>query len=217
MVVGILVDTPERPQIFHIVHIDRLPSILEEGYLLSDGEVSSRQLTGTAIGMPSVKERRLNKSLLTKPELKVADCVPFYFCPRSVMLYVIHKRSPLLPYSGGQDLIIHLQAYLHEAIEWAEESSLHWAFTAINAASKIAEDWHSLNELHRINWEVVHARQWQDHRDSKQAEFLVEKRFPVSLFRGVGVRASQTATQAEEILNDSSERIPVLLKPNWYY
>ena len=185
---------------------------------MSDGEVTSRQLAGTAIGMPPVKERRRNKGLLTKPELKVADCVPFYFCPRSVMLYAIHMRDPLnLTYAGGQDPIIHLQAYLHEAIEWAEESSLHWAFTAINAASSAAEDWHSLDELHRINWDVVHALQWQDQRDSKQAEFLVEKRFPVSLFRGVGVRAPQTATQVEEILNNASVQIPVLCKPDWYY
>lgn len=210
-------DIPERPQIFHIVHIDRLPSILEDGCLFSDGEVVRRQAAGTAIGMPGVKEKRRNKGLLTKPELKVADCVPFYFCPRSVMLYVIHKRSPILPYSGGQELIIHLQAYLHEAIEWAEESGLHWAFTAINAASSAAEDWHSLDELHRINWEVVHASQWKAQRDSKQAEFLVEKRFPVSLFRSVGVRAPQTAAQVEKMLNDSSEQIPVLCKPDWYY
>ena len=211
-------EVPARPQIFHIVHIDRLPSILEEGYLLSDGEAASRQVAGTAIGMPHIKERRRNKGLFTKPELKVGDCVPFYFCPRSVMLYKIHRRDPQnLPYAGGQDPIIHLQAYLREAIEWAEKYSLHWAFTAINAVSTAAEDWRSLDELHRINWDVVRAHQWQGQRDKKQAEFLVEKRFPVSLFRSVGVRTTQTLAQAEEILKNASAQIPVSHKPNWYY
>lgn len=143
--------------------------------------------------------------------------MPFYFCPRSVMLYVIHKNPQYLPYAGGQDPIIHLQAYLHEAIEWAEESSLHWAFTAINAASSAAEDWHSLDELHRINWDAVSLHQWRGQQDSKQAEFLVEKRFPVSLIRSVVVRTPQIVAQVEEILNNASAQIPVSHKPNWYY
>ena len=211
-------EVPARPQIFHIVHIDRLPSILEEGYLLSDEEVGRRQVAGTAIGMPRIKERRLVKRLLTKPELTVGQCVPFYFCPRSVMLHKIHMRDPQnLPYAGGQGPIIHLQAYLHEAIEWAEKYSLHWAFTAINAVSTAAEDWRSLDELHRINWDIVRARQWQGQRDKKQAEFLVEKRFPVSLIRSVGVRTPQIVAQVEEILKNASAQIPVSHKPNWYY
>lgn len=185
---------------------------------MSDREVISRQLAGTSIGMPHIKEKRLNKELLTKPELKVGDCVPFYFCPRSVMLYKIHMRDPQnLPYAGGQDPIIHLQAYLHEATEWAEGSNLHWAFTAINAVSIAAEDWRSLDELHRIDWDVVRARQWKGQRDKKQAEFLVEKRFPVSLFRSVGVRTTQTLERTEEILSNASKQIPVSCKPNWYY
>jgi hypothetical protein len=46
---------------------------------------------GTTIGMDSIKQRRLTKSLNSHPDLRVGDCVPFYFCPRSVMLYNIYK------------------------------------------------------------------------------------------------------------------------------
>ena len=210
-------EVPARPQIFHIVHIDRLPSILEEGYLLSDREAASRQVAGTAIGMPHIKERRRNKGLFTKPELKVGDCVPFYFCPRSVMLYVIHKRNPLLPYAGGQEPVIHFRSYLHEAVEWAEESDLHWAFTSINAADQAAEDWDSLDELSRINWEVVYAREWRSDRSAKQAEFLVEQRFPCSLFNCIGVHNQEIGDRVETLLSQLSYDMPVCLKPNWYY
>ncbi|MDD9816622.1 MAG: DarT ssDNA thymidine ADP-ribosyltransferase family protein, partial [Gammaproteobacteria bacterium] len=40
-------------------------------------------------------------------EMHVGDCVPFFFCPRPVMLFVIHKKNdPDLLYRGGQDLIV---------------------------------------------------------------------------------------------------------------
>lgn len=206
-----------RPKIFHIVHIDRLQSILQEGYLFSDREVGRRQLPGTAIGLPRIKEKRLKKRLFTKPEMTVGECVPFYFCPRSVMLYAIHKRNPQLPYSGGQEPVIHFRGYLHEAAEWAEQSNLHWAFTSINAADQAAEDWDSLDELNRINWKVVYDREWRVNRSAKQAEFLVKQRFPCSLFNCIGVHNQEIKERVEMLLSELSYDMPVCLKPNWYY
>ena len=46
---------PLEPRIYHIVHIDRLPSILTEGGLLSDAEVRRQNIAGTGIGDPDIK------------------------------------------------------------------------------------------------------------------------------------------------------------------
>jgi hypothetical protein len=74
-------------KIYHIVHIDKLQSIINSGGLLSDSEVIREGLNGTNIGMNSIKQRRLTELRLdTYPDLFVGQCVPFYFCPRSVML-----------------------------------------------------------------------------------------------------------------------------------
>ena len=78
-------------KIYHIVHIDKLQSIINSGGLLSDSEVIRQGLNGTNIGMNSIKQRRLKElTLSTYPDLFVGQCVPFYFCPRSVMLYMMH-------------------------------------------------------------------------------------------------------------------------------
>lgn len=58
--------------------------------------------------MSSIKQRRLTLSLNSDPDLHVGDCVPFYFCPRSVMLFLIHRRNQELAYQGGQEPIVHL-------------------------------------------------------------------------------------------------------------
>jgi len=107
---------PYKPKIYHIVHVDRLPSIIADGWLWSDADIVRRSLPGTTIGMNGIKQRRLNELTLTShPGLHVGDCVPFYFCPRSIMLYLIHQANhPELAYRGGQDPIVHLEADLHQ-------------------------------------------------------------------------------------------------------
>ena len=71
--------------------------------------------------MNNIKRRRLTKALNSYPDLHVGDCVPFYFCPRSVMLYVIHMTNhPELTFRGGQDEIVHLEADLRETIAAAD-------------------------------------------------------------------------------------------------
>jgi len=101
-------DIPANPKIFHIVHVDRLASIVSQGCLFSDAAVQGTPLPGTTIGMSTIKARRLAKTLNSYPYLHVGECVPFYFCPRSVMLYMLHmKNHPEITYRGGQTPILH--------------------------------------------------------------------------------------------------------------
>ena len=94
---------PAHPKIYHIVHVDRLPHIITAGYLYSDAYMQTRQGMGTTIGMSDIKARRLTLELNSHPSLHVGDCVPFYFCPRSVMLYLFYQNNhPELTYRGGQ-------------------------------------------------------------------------------------------------------------------
>ncbi len=109
---------PAEPKIYHIVHVDRLASIIVDGALLSDATLQERPRTGTTIGMSTIKRRRLTNPVKCQPGLNVGDCVPFYFCPRSVMLYLIHKANhDELDYRGGQVPIVHLEADLYETTE----------------------------------------------------------------------------------------------------
>jgi len=113
-------EVPARPKLYHIVHADRLTSIIADGGLLCDTTMMKRPKVGTAIGMTEIKARRARTKLASHPELNVGDCVPFYFCPRSVMLYLVYRGNHQgLTYRGGQEPIVHLEADLHDAIEWA--------------------------------------------------------------------------------------------------
>nr|WP_202880483.1 DUF4433 domain-containing protein [Sinorhizobium medicae] len=104
---------PSNPKIYHIVNVDKLQSIIAEKHLYSDSEVIRRALAGTVIGMSTIKRRRLELPVDCHEGITVGECVPFYFCSRSVMLYVIYRGdNPELLYKGGQAPIIHLEADL---------------------------------------------------------------------------------------------------------
>ncbi|WP_395994464.1 DarT ssDNA thymidine ADP-ribosyltransferase family protein [Chlorobium phaeovibrioides] len=49
---------PSDTKIYHIVHIDKLASVLEDGHLWCDAEVERRASSGTGIGMADIKQRR---------------------------------------------------------------------------------------------------------------------------------------------------------------
>ena len=93
---------PAAPKVYHIVHVDRLASIAADDTLWSDAVLQGRGQPGTTIGMSTIKQRRLTNPVKCCPGLNVGGCVPFYFCPRSVMLYLIDKANhPELDYRGG--------------------------------------------------------------------------------------------------------------------
>jgi hypothetical protein len=208
---------PPQPKIYHIAHVDRLPSIVADGFLWCDRCAPA----GTTIGMSNIKQRRLTLPLRSYPDLHVGDCVPFYFCPRSVMLYLIHRANhPDLTYHGGQEPILHFEADLRTVVAWADAQPAHWAFTNSNAGSRYFEDYNNLAHLGRIDWNAVQALEWARYKEGKQAEFLLEHRFPWHLIELIGVQSPVVYRQVVNDLNDlpaQGHRPMVEVRPEWYY
>ena len=211
---------PTEPKIYHIVHVDRLASIISDGYLWSDAEARRRDVGGTAIGLNRIKERRLNELTLdSHPDLFVGDCVPFYFCPRSVMLYIISRGSdPDLDYRGGQGPIVHLEADLHQTVARANANRRRWAITTSNAGSRYFEDYSDLSKLDKLDWDAIQASQWSGERKGpKQAEFLVERSFPWDQISRIGVHTPDVGNRVLRAIQSLTHRPKVEIKPGWYY
>ncbi len=216
---------PANPKIYHIVHVDRLSSILADGAIWSDAEVIRRNPLGTTIGMNGIKQRRLNELTLTShPQLYVGGCTPFYLCPRSIMLYLLHQANhPDLTYRGGQGPIIHLEADLLQTVAWANQNQKRWAFTLSNAGARYFEDRCDLTQLDEINWNAVQANKWSGNgvspavKEGKQAEFLIEHSFPWELVSRIGVNSAEIHQQVSVALQTATHIPPVEIKTNWYY
>ncbi len=209
---------PNNVKLYHIVHYDRLPSIIQEGFLYSDAEIQKKKISGTTLGMHKIKNRRLSLLLRSYPGLYVGKCVPFYFCPRSVMLYLFYKNNHTdINYSGGQQPIIHLVADLEKVTHWAEQKNKRWVFTNSNAGSCYFNDYNDLGQLDEIDWEAVQAKDWQEQQEKKQAEFLLEHSLSFRLIESIGVYSDNEEHKVKEFLSVSEHKPLVSIRTNWYY
>ena len=209
---------PANPKIYHIVHVDRLPSIIADGHIWCDRAMVQIRKPGTVIGMDDIKRRRLESLLTSHPGLHVGDCAPFYFCPRSVMLYLIHMANhPNLAYRDGQKPILHLEADLHEVVAWAVREGRRWAFTLSNAGSSYFQDRCELSQLNEIDWSAVAATDWRACKEEKQAEFLVERSLPWDLVERIGVFSSTIHGEVRRALHEVAHQPRVEIVRSWYY
>ena len=218
---------PANPCIYHITHVDNLPAIIANGGLISDVTMIARGGPAATIGMGTIKKRRLTLPVSCHLGLNVGDCVPFYFCPRSIMLYVIYcANNPELTYRGGQGPIVHLEADLAPVVEWANQQQRRWAFSLSNAGAGYAQFKSSLNDLHHIDWDAVASNEFSagsytpsgnQVKEGKQAEFLLHDDFPWSLVQRIGVASQAIATQAHAAMANAVHKPQISVQPNWYF
>lgn len=212
---------PDQPKIYHITHVRNLARIVEEGVLWSDADRLERGLDCDVVGMSHIKARRLREiQVACHLGTFVGQYVPFYFCPRSVMLYLLHcGNHPDLNYTEGQGPIVHLEADLHTVVEWATASDRRWAFSDVNAGARYATFYADIAQLGEVNWDAVAARDFRttEIKDGKQAEFLVESSFPWELVERLGVLNARVQHNAEEVIRDANHRPSVIVERSWYY
>ena len=211
---------PAQPKIYHIVHVDRLPSIIADGCLWSDAVVAAGAHPGTTIGMGTIKARRLRLPVDCHPGDHVGEYVPFYFCPRSIMLFVIHRANhPELAYRDGQGPIVHLEADVNEVVTWANANGRRWAFSLSNAGAYYTQFRSRLDQLDEVNWPAVNTRDFRDPdvKEGKQAEFLVHHSFPWDLVRRIGVLDRAIAQQVSNTMHGAAHRPVVEIRTDWYF
>jgi len=212
---------PRNPKIYHITHVDNLPGIITAGGLLSDARIVAHGGPAQLIGMSSIKRRRIEElEVPCHPGTKVGEYVPFYFCPRSVMLYVIHcANHPELSYRGGQDLIVHLEADMHTIIRWADQNGVRWAFSLTNAGAYYTGFRSSIADLSELDWDAIFATDFRDPdvKERKQAEFLVYEKVPWHLIERIGVRNRHAAQEVYSAVQGADRKPRVEVLPGWYY
>lgn len=212
---------PNNPKIYHITHVENVGKIIRDGALWSDAERIRRGLACEIVGMSEIKRRRLEEIRVDcHAGTMVGGCVPWYYCPRSVMLYILHMgNSPGLTYRGGQRPIVHLRADLNSVLDWAEANHVRWVFSRGNAGAYYATFSNNRLELGDLNWTAIAQTDWRDPdiKEAKQAELLIETSFPWSLVEAIGVIDAGMAEQVNETIARAEHKPIVSVERSWYY
>lgn len=206
--------------IYHITHINNLESIVKADGLLAYNALCKAEAEYTNIAYESIQYRRATTRVPCSAGGVLHDYVPFYFAPRSPMLYTI-SRGNVEGYSKGQTPII----YLVSQVETIADSNLHFAFTDGHAVMTFTDFFDNLEYLDdAIDWEVMESRYWfdtdedNDRKRKRQAEFLVYNFFPWQLVTEIGVNNYQIKIEVDKILEkNTTHQPPVKTRTAWYY
>ncbi|MHB1565725.1 MAG: type II toxin-antitoxin system toxin DNA ADP-ribosyl transferase DarT [Acidiferrobacter sp.] len=200
--------------IYHITHADNLANIIREGRLWCDAQCNAHGFTHTNIGYTHIKGRRMRHPVRVAAGGMLGNYVPFNFCPRSVMLYVVaHGHEN---YQEGQQPIVHLVSSVHTMLTTARP----WFFTDRHADLGYANQFDSLGRLDEVDWAVMPLRQWgggQEVKEKRQAEFLVHDWCPWSAIEVIGVVNRDIAVRVEAAISGAGHRPRVEVHGDWYY
>lgn len=207
--------------IYHITPLDNLKSIVSSGGLLCDADLVAEVARGASvvgIAHQHIKDRRARKAVVVAARGTLAHYVPFYFAPRSPMLYAIY-RGVVAGYGGGQERVVHLVS----TVETACKVGQRWFFTDGHAEMEISKQFDQLTSLDKLDWNIMTETWWKDttqdgdRKRRRQAEFLVHRAFPWTAVTQIGVMSDRIAALVRAALNGAEHMPNVVVRTDWYY
>ena len=203
----------ERAIIYHITHVDNLAGMIREGRLWCDVQRISRNLMNTNIGYSHIKERRMRHPVTVAAGGTLGTTVPFNFCPRSVLLFVVAQGHE--NYSSGQRPIVHLISSIQVVLAIGRP----WFFTDRHADLGYASQFDTLDRLDEVDWSVMPLKYWADPevKERRQAEFLVHDWCPWSAIEVIGVIDRALMEQVETVLTTAPHQPRIEIHRDWYY
>lgn len=209
---------PIPTAVMHFTRVEHLPSIIANG-LESDTRAQASGLLQIEVGALGIKQRRRERVMRLDPGGTVADYVPFYFAPRSPMMYVIDKgRVPT--YQDGCDKVIYLASTLERlagtglVVRLSDRNAVFAHAAVIDLEGDV--DGH-------IDWDLMLSRYWHDtlsqpdRKERRMAECLVHQVVPWAAFDEVVAKNDSTAEEARVALAAAGRTTNVAVRPGWYY
>jgi len=210
---------PDPTPIYRLVHADNLAICLNRRALHAPNHTPADGLVYRTIHRVDVQESRRLRAITKGPRGTAHDYVPFYFGPRSVMLFQLHTGW-VAGYNEGQEPLVHLVSTC-QAISGAE---LRFVFTDGHGLAKFTACFDDLADFDKVDWEAAYARWWNDTPEDmdrqrrKQAEFLVHQSLPWELLTMIGVYNDAARRRVEaELAAHHCEAPPVQVRTEWYY
>lgn len=166
-----------------MTHIVNIPHILLHGITHVNSPNTNQNYK--AIGDSTLINTR--SAFVMPNDRRLGEYIPFYFGPRTPMLYVVQKGLNGVNITPAQDIV-----YCITSIDKIILLNLNFVFTnghAVNGLSTFF-DINSINDVDSIvKHNDVYTLNWKDEDDTdlkrrKEAEFLIETDIPFTAIRG---------------------------------
>lgn len=200
-------ETPDL-LLYHITHLDNLSAIARQGGLWAKGHLpeGSQQ---TDLADPNIQDRRHAFPVPGGNGRCLHDYVPFYFCPKSPMLFrrKDHQREIV---------------YLVTRPSLCVAQGLEWVFTDSHAVTMLAHFIRDLSDLDRLDWKSIRSDYWggdenQETRRRKQAEWLVYRFVPLEAIVGLAAMTAEATDLASNCLQEAGIPVACKIMRSWYF
>ena len=170
---------------FRLTHIDNIQYIMRNGLVRASSPFRNENYV--SIGDSQVIQIRKEKEVLGH---HLSDCLPFYFGPRSPMLYVIQHG-----YNGVSKVKPENIVYCVVRIDDIIKNNIDCIFTDGHALSTLT-NYYNKDELANLDsivkYKDVYSAFWNDENDldlkrRKEAELLINGDLPIQYLRGLVV------------------------------
>lgn len=208
----------EDKPIYHITHVDNVFDILSSGRLLSNDRLVDNKVKYINLAHHNIQDRRKETLVPCGMKGNLHDYIPFYFAPRSPMLYAIHKGM-LDGYSGSQNEVVYWVTRINKVVE----HKLPFVFTDGHGTMAMTSFYDHTHDLEKVDWDVMKSRYWNDTEDDpdrkrrRQAEFLIHQACPISSLLGIVVKTDKTLEKVKALIESAKLELEVIEKPNWYF
>lgn len=206
---------PEKALIWRIVHRDNMPWMLDHGVHCANSSVLAPDYV--RIGNPDLIDKRRHRPVPIAPGGTLADYVPFYLTPFSVMMKNIRSGRGV-PQRPNEEIVI-LVSSLHRIVELG----LPFVFTNAHAFPDWTDYYSDLARLDQIDWPLLQRRDFKrDPEDPRkmeryQAEALIHRHLPVEGLLGLVCYTEAVKNQLDREIQARNLHLKAYTRTGWYF
>jgi hypothetical protein len=206
----------ERGFIFRITHVANLPWLFANGLHCANGLADPGFVP---IGNPDLIGKRNTRAVPEPHGGTLADYVPFYFTPKSPMLFNIHTGYRGITQRANDEIAI-----LVSSIPSLVDRTIPFVFTDRHAFTPFAAFSDDPAELAgMIDWGILRRHDftrsddYPDKVERYQAEALVRGHLPVNALLAVACASVATQQRIETMVQNAGLALRIIRRPNWYF
>lgn len=202
---------------YRIIHRDNLGHILKNGIVNKLHKDADTDFV--AIGNLEIIDVRSSTQVKIDGYGNIGEYVPFYYTPRSIMLFniVTGYYAPKVPRRNKDEIIV-----IRCLIEKLAHNS-KWFFTDGQANDGETNHYNDLSYLNNIDWACIQQSNFNksdgdyDRQRRYQAEFLVYDSVPVNCIESISVYNRTMEQKVVEEIQHANLEIPVhIYKPYFF-
>ncbi|HBB01206.1 MAG TPA: hypothetical protein DCZ19_09085 [Porphyromonadaceae bacterium] len=202
---------------YRITHINNLPLLLQNGIVNKHHPNASKHFM--EIGNPEIIDVRRAKPVRISNYGIIGDYVPFYFTPKSIMLFniITGYHHPIVPKRNKNEILV-IRCLIEVLANLPK-----WFFTDGQGNDMISNHYNNLADLIQIDWDCIQQSNFSkndgdyDRPRRYQAEFLVYNEVPLEYIESLNVYDQITADRVNNLLNKNNINLTVNVQPQYFF